>query len=63
MIRAISCPTPVPCGRLGWAPKRGVTESVAAYAEWLKGMDGLDGILAAANARMRSLGVVRKAAE
>ena len=46
---------------LGWAPKRGITESVAAYAEWLKGMDGLDGILAAANARMRSLGVVRKA--
>jgi hypothetical protein len=34
---------------------------VAAYAEWLKGMDGLDGVLAAANAQMRRLGVVRKA--
>jgi dTDP-L-rhamnose 4-epimerase len=47
---------------LGWKPRRGVADSVAAYAEWLKGMDGLDGVLAAANARMRSLGVVRKAA-
>jgi dTDP-L-rhamnose 4-epimerase len=46
---------------LGWAPRRGCVESVAAYAEWLKGMDGLDGVLAAANAQMRSLGVVRKA--
>ena len=46
---------------LGWAPQRGCAESVAAYAEWLKGMDGLDGVLAAANAQMRSLGVVRKA--
>jgi dTDP-L-rhamnose 4-epimerase len=42
---------------LGWAPQRG-----AADAEWLKGLDGLDGVLAAASARMRSLGVVRKAA-
>ena len=33
---------------LGWAPQRGATaDSVAAYAEWLKGMDGLDGVLAA----------------
>jgi len=48
-------------GELGWAPQRGCAESVAAYAEWLKGMDGLDGVLAAANAQMRSLGVVRKA--
>jgi dTDP-L-rhamnose 4-epimerase len=47
---------------LGWSPKRGMAESVAAYAEWLKGMDGLDGVLAAAQAQMRSLGVVRKAA-
>ncbi|HEX3959294.1 MAG TPA: NAD-dependent epimerase/dehydratase family protein [Trebonia sp.] len=47
---------------LGWAPQRGVADSVAAYAEWLKGLDGLDGILAAANSRMRDLGVVRKAA-
>ena len=46
---------------LGWVPRRSVADSVAAYAEWLKGMEGLDGVLAAANARMRSLGVVRKA--
>lgn len=47
---------------LGWAPRRSVTDSVAAYAEWLKGMDGLDGVLAAATARMKSLGVVRRVA-
>ena len=35
-------------------------DSVAAYAEWLKGMNGLDGVLAEADARMRVLGVVRK---
>jgi dTDP-L-rhamnose 4-epimerase len=46
---------------LGWEPKRTPAESVAAYAEWLDGMDGLDGVLAEANARMRTLGVVRKA--
>jgi dTDP-L-rhamnose 4-epimerase len=46
---------------LGWKPQRTSAESVAAYAAWLKGMDGLDGVLAEANARMRSLGVVRKA--
>ena len=31
------------------------------YAEWLKGMEGLDGVLSEANARMRALGVVRRA--
>jgi dTDP-L-rhamnose 4-epimerase len=46
---------------LGWEPRRGCADSVAAYADWLKGMAGLDGVLAAANAQMRSLGVVRKA--
>jgi len=46
---------------LGWEPQRAMADSVAAYAEWLKGLDGLDGVLAAANARMRILGVVRKA--
>jgi dTDP-L-rhamnose 4-epimerase len=46
---------------LGWEPRRDVAESVAAYAEWLKGMEGLDGVLAAAQAQMRSMGVVRKA--
>jgi dTDP-L-rhamnose 4-epimerase len=45
---------------LGWEPRRTPADSVAAYAEWLKGMDGLDGVLAEANARMRALGVVRK---
>lgn len=46
---------------LGWAPQRTPVDSVAAYADWVKGMDGLDGVLAAANARMRALGVVRRA--
>ena len=47
---------------LGWEPRRAPVQSVAAYAAWLEGMDGLDGVLAEANARMRALGVVRKAA-
>ena len=46
---------------LGWEPKRTPAESVAAYAKWLEGMDGLDGVLAEAGARMRALGVVRRA--
>jgi len=46
---------------LGWEPKRTPAESVAAYAAWLDGMDGLDGVLAEASARMRALGVVRRA--
>ena len=46
---------------LGWEPQRTPADSVAAYAEWLKGMDGLDGVLAEAHKRMRALGVVRKA--
>ena len=45
---------------LGWEPRRSPADSVAAYAEWLKGMDGLDEVLAEAAARMRALGVVRK---
>ena len=47
---------------LGWEPRRTPPQSVAAYAAWLEDMDGLDGVLAEANARMRALGVVRKAA-
>jgi dTDP-L-rhamnose 4-epimerase len=47
---------------LGWEPQRTPAESVAAYAAWLEDMDGLDGVLAEADARMRALGVVRKAA-
>jgi len=46
---------------LGWAPRRRPEESVAAYAKWLEGMSGLDRVLAEANARMRELGVVRRA--
>ena len=46
---------------LGWQPGRTPAQSVAAYAQWLEGMDGLDGVLAEADARMRALGVVRKA--
>jgi dTDP-L-rhamnose 4-epimerase len=48
---------------LGWEPRRTPTDSVAAYAAWLKELDGLDGVLADASARMRALGVVRKAGE
>jgi dTDP-L-rhamnose 4-epimerase len=47
---------------LGWEPRRTPKESVAAYAAWLEGMDGLDEVLAQADARMRALGVVRKVA-
>ena len=31
---------------LGWEPRRTPAQSVAAYAAWLEGMDGLDGVLA-----------------
>ncbi len=47
-------------GVLGWKPQRTPADSVAAYAAWLAGMDGLDDVLAQANARMRALGVVRR---
>jgi dTDP-L-rhamnose 4-epimerase len=46
---------------LGWEPRRTPAESVAAYAAWLEGMDGLDGVLTAAETKMRALGVIRKA--
>jgi dTDP-L-rhamnose 4-epimerase len=46
--------------KLGWEPRRTPAESVAAYAQWLAGLDSLDGVLDQANARMRALGVVRK---
>jgi dTDP-L-rhamnose 4-epimerase len=45
---------------LDWEPRHTPADSVAAYAEWLKGMDGLDDVLAEANERMRALGVVRR---
>ena len=46
---------------LDWEPRRAPAQSVAAYAAWLEDMDGLDGVLAEADARMRALGVIRKA--
>jgi len=46
---------------LGWEPKRTPADSVAEYAEWLQGMPGLDDVLAEADAKMRRLGVVRRA--
>ena len=46
---------------LGWNPAL-ACPLVAAYAAWLEGMEGLDGVLAEADARMRALGVVRKVA-
>jgi dTDP-L-rhamnose 4-epimerase len=48
---------------LGWAPRRSPADSVAAYAAWLEGMNGLEGVLADADARMRVLGVVRRVGE
>ena len=47
--------------QLGWVPRRPPAESVAEYAAWLEGMPGLDEVLAQADAKMRTLGVVRKA--
>lgn len=46
---------------LGWTPTRTPADSVAEYADWLKGMPGLDAVLAEADEKMRELGVVRKA--
>ena len=46
--------------KLGWEPRRTPAESVAAYAEWLGDIGGLDGVLDQANEQMRALGVVRK---
>ncbi|NYI87916.1 dTDP-L-rhamnose 4-epimerase [Amycolatopsis endophytica] len=47
--------------QLGWSPTRTPADSVAEYASWLRGMPGLDAILAEADATMRALGVVRRA--
>ena len=46
--------------QIGWAPTRSPADSVAEYAAWLRDMPGLDDVLAAADARMRELGVIRK---
>lgn len=46
---------------LGWRPRRSAEDSVAAYARWLDGLKGLEGILEEASAKMRAAGVVRSA--
>jgi dTDP-L-rhamnose 4-epimerase len=46
--------------KLGWEPQRTPADSVRAYAAWLDGIAGLNGVLDQANAQMRALGVVRK---
>jgi dTDP-L-rhamnose 4-epimerase len=48
--------------QLGWVPTRTPVDSVAEYAAWLQGTPGLQDVLAEADAKMRTLGVVRKAA-
>jgi dTDP-L-rhamnose 4-epimerase len=47
---------------LGWTARRTPADSVAEYAAWLEGMPGLDEVLEQADATMRRLGVVRRAA-
>ena len=47
---------------LGWSPKRTPTDSVAAYADWLEGIDGLDGVLDAGEREHAVVGVVRSVA-
>jgi dTDP-L-rhamnose 4-epimerase len=47
---------------LGWAPRRSAEDSVAAYREWLRGLEGVGDVLGRADARMRELGVVREVA-
>jgi dTDP-L-rhamnose 4-epimerase len=47
--------------QLGWEPRRTPAQSVAEYAMWLSGMRGLDAILTEADAKMRTMGVVRRA--
>ena len=46
---------------LGWSPRRAPKDSVAEDADWLREMDDLDAVLSEADAKMRALGVVRKA--
>ena len=56
-----SAPTSTPSSSSAGQPTRTPADSVAEYAEWLEGMPGLDDVLAEADAKMRALGVVRKA--
>ena len=48
--------------RLGWEPRRGVAESVAAYRDWLGQADDVGAILEEAQRQMSQLGVVRDVA-
>ena len=48
--------------KLGWEPQRMPADSVREFAAWMDGIARLDGVLEQANAEMRALGVVRKAA-
>ena len=50
-IHATSSRTSPRCAALGWAAQRRPDDSVAAYADWLEGMPGLDGVLDDANER------------
>jgi dTDP-L-rhamnose 4-epimerase len=45
---------------LGWAPRRSIKESVAAYRDWLSGAGAAEEILDYSNRVMASLGVVRE---
>ncbi len=44
---------------LGWKPANSVQDSIEAYVDWLKQMDRVDNILEKAEAKMKSLNVVR----
>lgn len=48
---------------LGWAPKRGVRESVSAYKRWLESAGAAEDILDHSNRLMAELGVVRDVAK
>jgi dTDP-L-rhamnose 4-epimerase len=45
---------------LGWEPRRTAEDSVAEYRDWLRGLAGVDDVIARADVRMRELGVVRE---
>jgi len=45
---------------LGWAPRRTPEDSVAEYADWLRGHDNVEDVLAYAERTMRQMNVLRK---
>jgi dTDP-L-rhamnose 4-epimerase len=47
---------------LGWEPRRTAADSVAEYRDWLRGLAGVEDVIARAQTRMRELGVVRQVA-